>query len=126
MLDALNAQLATLGPWGIVAGIALTIGVQFLRKRLNVTLPTLPANPSTPANPAPVNPAPVPVPVPVPVPAPQSDTPILDAVVSIIRTKLLQNRKGGNGRGRGIEAGNGHHPRRCGRNPREAGQIARL
>lgn len=90
MLDALNAQLATLGPWGIVAGIALTIGVQFLRKRLNVTLPTLPANPSTPVIPAPVNPAPVPVPV----PAPQSDTPILDAVVSIIRTKLLQKLAG--------------------------------
>lgn len=67
-MEGLNAALAALGPWGILIGAVIAIAGRYLRDRMG---------------PAPVSPDPKPSPAPAP-----SSTPILDAILQILRAKL--------------------------------------
>jgi hypothetical protein len=67
MLDQLLPFLSTLGPWGIVAGAIATVVVQRLREKFKPSDPK-PVDPSKPVEP--------------------SNTPILDALLALIRAKL--------------------------------------
>lgn len=71
-LNSLLLMLNGLGPWGILIGAVLTIGVQWLRNR---------------------NPQPAPAPIdpnsPTPTPEP-SKTPLLDALLSLLKLTLLK------------------------------------
>jgi hypothetical protein len=71
-LTNLNALLAGLGPWGILIGAGLTIGVNWFRNRRNPQPAPAPADPANPNAPAPK----------------PSGTPILDMVLDVIRKRL--------------------------------------
>jgi hypothetical protein len=64
------------GPWGIVAGVAITIATQFVRARL--------AQPATPVA-TPTSPAIAPVTLPV---SPGSTTPVLDGLFAFLKAKF--------------------------------------
>jgi hypothetical protein len=81
-VDALSQLLAGLGPWGVAIGIALTVGGQWVRNRMQPTAPAPPVTPAPAAGPA----APVVV-TPAPA-APASPSPVLDAILAIIRLRL--------------------------------------
>jgi len=61
-LNALPNMLASLGPWGIVIGVAVTLFVQWLRARMGPNQPPLLPGPS--------------------------QTPLLDALLAILRERL--------------------------------------
>lgn len=66
-MDQLIPLLAGFGPWGILAGAGLTLLVQWVKRRQNPT-------PTPAPGPAPVNP---------------TDTPVLDALLAILRKRLV-------------------------------------
>lgn len=72
-LNPLLTPLAALGPWGILLGAAITLGIQWIRKRQGDAQPT---------------PAPAPSPD---KPEAPSKTPVLDALSNLL--KLLAMRK---------------------------------
>lgn len=85
-LNALNAALAGLGPWGVLIGIGLTFGAQWLRARMQQqAAPSAPANPVAPAVPTPDAPAlPVAPSSPLAPVAPQPNRPLLDALNALL------------------------------------------
>lgn len=81
-LSQLQALLAGLpSPWGLIAGVVLTLAVQYLRNR----------NPAPKPGPTPT-PDPQPAPEPIPLPS-FPDRPILNGILEMIRM-LLQSRIG--------------------------------
>lgn len=69
-MDALSSFLSSLGPWGVLIGAAIPIIVNLIRDRVS-----------------PQPPRPDPNQAPVPGPSP-SGTPVLDAILQILRAKL--------------------------------------
>lgn len=80
-LTSLSAFLATLGPWGVLAGAGLTIVVQLVRKRLANKAPAPAPKPADPVGPTPA---------PVPLPS-LPNRPVLDAALRLLEKFL--NRK---------------------------------
>jgi hypothetical protein len=76
-LSAVTAVLAGLGPWGLLAGVVLTLGVQWAKKKF----PHL-----VPGKPSPVpEPGPAPAPNPSdPIPAAPTGRPLLDLALRIL------------------------------------------
>lgn len=68
-LAALQTALAGLGPWGILIGAGIAVAVQWFRNR---------------------NAQPTPGPNPGPQPAPNGGTPLLDALLNLIKLRLLK------------------------------------
>jgi len=87
-LNALNAALAGLGLWGVLIGVALTFGAQWLRARMkqpsapSVPAPALPVAPVAPAIPN-ANPTPRAPVVPL---VPEPKRPLLDALNALLIT----------------------------------------
>jgi hypothetical protein len=81
-LNALNAALAGLGPWGVLIGVALTFGAQWLRARMKQ-----PSGPVSPNASAPVRPSSPPAPeVPVGPSVTEPKQPLLDALNALLTT----------------------------------------
>lgn len=79
MIDLSQLVALIPGPWGVFAGIAITLAGQFIRNRLAARAPA-----ATPATPSPVAPAPA---IPAGPVAPSSH-PRLDAFLAFLRTHL--------------------------------------
>lgn len=71
----LSALLASFGPWGILAGIAIPI----ILNRLGVKIPLMKPTPGPTPGQAPVDPVPVPVPTPT-----TPDRPILNGLLALL------------------------------------------
>jgi hypothetical protein len=80
-LNALNAALAGLGPWGVLIGVGLTFGAQWLRAKMKQ-----PAAPTSPVAPpvAPAEPIPAPPSAPPVHDAPEPKRPLLDALNAVL------------------------------------------
>jgi hypothetical protein len=76
-MDQLLPFLSALGPWGVLAGAVATIIVQRLRDRFAPKPAPGPVDPADPKDPTPA-------------PVEPSKTPLLDAVLNLIRLKLLK------------------------------------
>ncbi len=90
-LAPLNAWLSSLGPWGIVAAVVVTIAapriLDWVKKKVpGLKLPTSPAQPSpTPADPVPLTPAPS---------GPLANRPVLNLLLLALQQMLAARNPG--------------------------------
>jgi hypothetical protein len=85
-LTALNAALASLGPWGVLIGVALTFGGQWLRAKMKQ-----PSGPGIdrPFSPPAPNPVPDPLVFPVSPDAAPSKRPLLDLLNLLLASRAV-------------------------------------